>query len=101
VLATIATGPDSNLAQKIALHPTNGRAYVPHVRSNVGLVVLATNRAVNLPFDVAFSADGARLYVAGSGSADLAVVDLAAAAVLANAAGPVGERPVPARRQRA
>ena len=35
VRAVIATGPESNIAQRIVLHPTNNRAYLPHIRSNV------------------------------------------------------------------
>ena len=35
VRTVIATGPESNIAQRIVLHPTNGRAYLPHIRSNV------------------------------------------------------------------
>ena len=35
VLAVISTGPESNIAQRIVMHPTNNRAYLPHIRSNV------------------------------------------------------------------
>ncbi|MGH9851500.1 MAG: beta-propeller fold lactonase family protein, partial [Blastocatellia bacterium] len=105
LLQVIATGSDSNFAQKIAIHPTNGRAYLPHIRSNVGnrfmlfdstvfpvvsALDTAANRgeprervdlslgatAANLPFDLAFSPDGQRMYVVSLGSGDLSVVDL-------------------------
>ena len=85
----IATGPESNITQRIVLHPINDRAYLPHIRSNVStphplfdttlfpvvsVIDLATeqhlfterlelsvvDRPVNLPFDLAFSSDGQR-----------------------------------------
>jgi YVTN family beta-propeller protein len=106
VIQVIATGNDSNMAQKIALHPTSGRAYLPHIRSNIGNrfllfdstvfpVVSALDTvsseslprervdlslgvaAANLPFDLAFSPAGERMYVVSLGSGDLSVVDLA------------------------
>ena len=105
VVEVISTGRDSNIAQKIVIHPVNGRAYLPHIRSNtanrfllfdstvfpiVSVLDLVTNRAVpgeridlslgenavNLPFDLAFSTDGQSLYVVGFGSGDVSVVDL-------------------------
>jgi YVTN family beta-propeller protein len=109
------------MAQKIAIHPTNGRAYVPHLRSNVTnlgplfdttifpvvsvidigsnshlvgeriSLVDGANRALNLPMDLAFSVDGARLYVTGFGSGDLAVVDVAGGSIEAHV--DVGEGP--------
>ena len=95
VLSVIGTGADSNMAQKIALHPLDGRAYLPHIRSNVTnrallfdttvfpvvsvidveagahrpgerLDLSVVDRPVNLPFDVKLSPDGRRLYVATS-----------------------------------
>ena len=106
VLRLISTGADSNMAQKIAIHPTNGRAYLPHIRSNVAnrnvlfdstvfplvsVVHLGANQSiaqerldlslgphsVNLPFDVAFAPDGPRLYVVNLGSGDMSVINLA------------------------
>jgi YVTN family beta-propeller protein len=106
VVQEIATGLDSNMAQKIAIHPSNGRAYLPHIRSNVinrfllfdtavfpvlSAIDLTSNKAVpservdlslglssvNLPFDVVFSSDGRRAYVVNLGSEDLVAVDLA------------------------
>ena len=121
VTKVISTGADSNMAQKIAIHPTNGRAYLPHIRSNVTnlgplfdttifpvvsvidvernlhlvgeriSLVDGANRALNLPLDVAFSVDGTRLYVIGFGSGDLAVIDLAGGSVDAHI--DVGEGP--------
>jgi YVTN family beta-propeller protein len=118
VSAVISTGLDSNMVQKIAIHPTNGRAYLPHLQSKTnnrellfdstvasavsvidlasnthlaferlllqpGTPLLPGNLAVNLPFDVAFSPDGARLYVVGLGSGDLLSIDLEARRFLA------------------
>jgi YVTN family beta-propeller protein len=105
VVALIPTESDSNMAQKIALHPTNGRAYLPHIRSNttnrsllfdmtlfplVSAIDLAAQQtlaaervdlslgphSVNLPFDLAFAPDGQRLYAVSMGSGDLSVVEL-------------------------
>lgn len=106
LLQVISTGSDSNMAQKIALHPRNGQAYLPHIRSNVtnqsllfdttvfpvvSAIDLGSNlhlprerldlsivdRPVNLPFDLTFSPDGQRLYVVNLGSGDVSVIDLA------------------------
>ena len=105
VTQVIPTGIDSNMAQRIVLDSATGRAYLPHIRSNVtnrsllfdttifpvvSVLDVATNQilpreridlslgqsAVNLPFDVALSPDGQRLYAVGLGSGDLTVVDL-------------------------
>ena len=113
VLQVIATGPESNRAQRIVLHPTTNRAYLPHMRSNVSnphllfdttlfpvlsVIDLTTNqhllherldlsvvdRPVNLPFDVALSADGQRAYIVYLGSGDMSVIDLASRTVLAH-----------------
>ena len=113
VHTVIATGPESNLAQRIVLHPTNNRAYLPHIRSNtsnphplfdttlfpvVSVIDLATNqhllperlelsvvdRPVNLPFDLTFSSDGQRMHIVYLGSGDLSVIDLEDRQVLAH-----------------
>ena len=113
VLEVIATGPESNMAQRIVLHPTNGRAYLPHIRSNVSnphplfdttlfpvvsVIDLATNqhlltdrlelsvvdRPVNLPFDLVLSSDGQRAHIVYLGSGDLSVIDLESRTVLAH-----------------
>jgi YVTN family beta-propeller protein len=105
VLQVISTGADSNMAQNIVLHPTNGKAYMPHIRSNtinpallfdttvfpvVSVIDLAAKqeiaservdlsvgaRSVNLPIDIAFSADGKHAYTVQLGSGDLSVVDI-------------------------
>ena len=89
VLTVIATGPESNIAQRIVVHPTTNRAYLPHIRSNVSnphplfdttlfpvvsvidvatdqhllherLELSVVDRPVNLPFDLALSSDGQR-----------------------------------------
>ena len=96
---------DDNMVQRIVIHPSNGRAYIPNIRSNsdiqnlffkttvfpvVSVLDLGLNsydllkrmemavivRAQNMPFDVAFSPDGQRMYVASMGSADLSVLDV-------------------------
>ena len=113
VLAVISTGPESNIAQRIVLHPTQNRAYLPHIRSNVSnphplfdtalfpvvsVIDLATDqhllherlelsvvdRPVNLPFDLALSSDGQRAHIVYLGSGDLSVIDLASRQVLAH-----------------
>lgn len=113
VRTVIATGPESNLAQRIVLHPTNNRAYLPHIRSNtsnphplfdttlfpvVSVIDLATDqhllterlelsvvdRPVNLPFDLALSSDGQRLHIVYLGSGDMSVIDLTSRQVLAH-----------------
>ena len=113
VRTVIATGPESNMAQRIILHPTNGRAYLPHIRSNVSnphplfdttlfpvvsVLDLATeqhlltdrlelsvvDRPVNLPFDLALSSDGQRMHIVHLGSGDLSVIDLETRQVLAH-----------------
>ena len=96
---------DNNMAQRIVLHPTNGRAYLPHIQSNVGntdlrfnntvfpivsVINLVTNQFIakeriilsaigpdtNLPFDIDFSPDGQQLYILHNGSGDILIVDL-------------------------
>lgn len=105
VLRLISTGADSNMAQKVALNPANGMAYIPHIRSNTSNLALLFDstvfpvisvvdpvlgravaeqradlslgeRSVNLPFDIAFSPDGRMAYTVNLGSGDLSVVDL-------------------------
>ena len=109
----IETGSESNRAQRIVLHPPTNRAYLPHIRSNVSnphllfdttlfpvlsVIDLTTNqhllherldlsvvdRPVNLPFDVALSADGQRAHIVYLGSGDMSVIDLASHTVLAH-----------------
>ena len=113
VLEVISTGPESNMAQRIVLHPTTNRAYLPHIRSNVSnphplfdttlfpvvsVIDLATeqhllterlelsvvDRPVNLPFDLALSSDGQRVHIVYLGSGDLSVIDLTSRQVLAH-----------------
>ena len=113
VRTVIATGPESNIAQRIVLHPTTNRAYLPHIRSNtsnphplfdttlfpvVSVIDVATDqhllherlelsvvdRPVNLPFDLALSSDGQRAHIVYLGSGDMSVIDLASRTVLAH-----------------
>ena len=113
VLAVITTGPESNIAQRIVLHPTQNRAYLPHIRSNVSnphplfdttlfpvvsvidvatdqhllherLELSVVDRPVNLPFDLALSSDGQRAHIVYLGSGDLSVIDLTSRQVLAH-----------------
>ena len=113
VRTVVTTGPESNMAQRIVLHPTNNRAYLPHIRSNVSnphplfdttlfpvvsVLDLATDqhllterlelsvvdRPVNLPFDLAFSSDGQRMHIVYLGSGDMSVIDLENRQVLAH-----------------
>jgi len=104
VAGTLTTGRDSNFAQNIRMHPTDGRLYMPHIRSNsrvpatplfdtavfplltvvdpAGTAPLQRIDlsqglvASNLPFDIAFSPDGRRAYTVHLGSADLAEIPL-------------------------
>ena len=109
----IDTGPESNRAQRIVLHPATNRAYLPHIRSNVSnphllfdttlfpvlsvidlttgqhllherLELSVVDQPVNMPFDVALSADGQRAHIVYLGSGDLSVIDLASRTVLAH-----------------
>ena len=113
VRAVITTGLESNVAQRIVLHPATNRAYLPHIRSNVSnphplfdttlfpvvsVIDLATDqhlprerlelsvvdRPVNLPFDLALSSDGQRAHIVYLGSGDMSVIDLASRQVLAH-----------------
>ena len=113
VRTVIATGPESNIAQRIVLHPTQNRAYLPHIRSNVSnphplfdttlfpvvsVIDLATDqhllherlelsvvdRPVNLPFDLALSSDGQRAHLVYLGSGDMSVIDLESRQVVAH-----------------
>ena len=113
VLQVIATGSESNRAQRIVLHPLTNRAYLPHIRSNVSnphllfdttlfpvlsVIDLTSNQhllperldlsvvdqPVNLPFDVALSSDGQRAHIVYLGSSDLSVIELASRTVLAH-----------------
>ena len=113
VLQVIDTGPESNRTQRIVLHPAANRAYLPHIRSNVSnphllfdttlfpvlsvidletgqhllherLDLSVVDRPVNLPFDVALSADGQRAHIVYLGSGDMSVIELASRTVLAH-----------------
>ena len=104
--SAIGLWPDSNLVQSIVIGPDEKRAYVPHTRSNssnaaltldttvaplVSVIDLATGQhlvgqqfnldtldppAVGLPFDAAFTPDGAELWVVNAASNDVTVINL-------------------------
>ena len=113
VLEVITTGAESNLAQKVVLHPTNNRAYLPHIRSNTGnpsllfdttifpvisvidlttgqnllrerLDLSVVDRPVNMPFDLALSSDGQRAHIVYLGSGDMSVIDLTSRQLMAH-----------------
>ena len=113
VLEIITTGAESNLAQKVVLHPTNNRAYLPHIRSNTGnpsllfdttifpvvsvidlttgqnllrerLDLSVVDRPVNMPFDLALSSDGRRAHIVYLGSGDMSVIDLTSRQLMAH-----------------
>ena len=113
VLAVISTGPESNIAQRIVMHPTNNRTYLPHIRSNVSnphplfdttlfpvvsvidvatdqhlprerLELSVVDRPVNLPFDLALSSDGQRAHLVYLGSGDMSVIDLESRQLIAH-----------------
>lgn len=101
----IATDPDANLSQSIALSPTGRRAYLPQTRANahnrtltydttvfpmVSVIDLKTfsylpaggfelakiDQPVSLPFAAALHPDGQTLYIANAASNDVSVIDL-------------------------
>ncbi|MDX1614258.1 MAG: hypothetical protein R3300_08100 [Candidatus Promineifilaceae bacterium] len=104
----ISLWSDSNLVQAFVIAPTGQRAVVPHTRANssntaltlsttvfpvVSLVDLLAGRhllgqqfnldildppAVGLPFDAAFTPDGATLWLVNAASNDVTVIDLEA-----------------------
>ena len=113
VQAVISTGLESNLAQRIVVHPTNNRAYLPHIRSNVTnphllfdttlfpvvsvldlttgqhllherLELSVVDQPVNMPFDMALSSDGQRAHIVYLGSGDMSVIDLASRELIAH-----------------
>ena len=113
VLQVISTGLESNMAQRIVVHPTNTWAYLPHTRSNVTnphllfdttlfpvisvidltmgqhllherLELSVVDRPVNMPFDMALSSDGQRAHIVYLGSGDMSVIELASRTVLAH-----------------
>jgi len=120
VTRVLATDPDANLSQSIALSPDGSRAYLPQTRSNssnlnltydttvfpiVSILDLAqstvlrdsridlhlADEPVNLPFAAVVSPDGKTLYVTNAGSDDISVMDLATHKAIAHLA--VGHNP--------
>lgn len=119
VTQTLSAAPEANLAQFIALNAAGTRAYVPQTLAFAGRLDLAydnavhpvvgvlalegaaaplpalalydAGQAVNLPFAVALSPDGTRLYVANAGSDAVRVLDAASGATLAQ--WPTGRNP--------
>ena len=105
VLDVVSTGTESSNAQALAIHPSGEKVYVPHSRSRVSNANLqfdttvaplvsvidaaeithlrseligidAVDRPVNMPFAIAFSTDGDRIYVVNAGSNDVSVIAL-------------------------
>jgi YVTN family beta-propeller protein len=121
VLGSVNAEPDGNLARAIVIAPDGQRAYIPHTRTGLALIslqyqqdwfpvvsVLDTasmtgNRdaritvsmvgdyAANMPFDVAFSADGDTLYTVLAGNDMVLAIDLIANDVTGRI--PVGANP--------
>lgn len=115
VLAVSAGDPQANLSQFVALSPDGTRAYLPQtysladnpqltytttVQPMIGvfdttagafdpaqrLALAEVGRPVSVPFALALSPDGLRLYVANAGSDDVTVLDLAAGTALGHLA---------------
>jgi len=111
VLGTVNVEPDGELANTIVIDPTGTRAYIPQTRTGLALVSLQymqdwfpvvsvldltqmsgvrdarltlsanDDRAANMPFDLAFSPDGRKLYVVLAGNDSIAVLDAETGAV--------------------
>ncbi|MBE0690735.1 MAG: hypothetical protein IH587_11505, partial [Anaerolineae bacterium] len=111
VLGTVNVEPDGELANTIVLDPTGTKAYIPQTRTGLAPVSLQymqdwfpvvsvmdltrmsgvrearltlsanDDRAANMPFDLAFSADGRRLYVVLAGNDAVAMLDAGTHAV--------------------
>ncbi|CAG1772525.1 Hydrazine synthase subunit gamma [uncultured bacterium] len=105
VLGTVNVETDGELSNSIVIDPTGTKAYIPQTRTGLALVSLQymqdwfpvvsvmdltrmtgarearltlsanDSRAANMPFDLAFSADGRRLYVILAGNDAVAVLD--------------------------
>ena len=104
--AEASTGADTNISQFIAVDREGKRAYLPQTRSNASNIAMTfdttvfpvvsvldlssfsllsrqrvtidtADRPVNMPFAVALSPDGNRLFEANAGSDDILVIDLA------------------------
>ncbi|MCC6615718.1 MAG: hypothetical protein IT320_19770 [Anaerolineae bacterium] len=111
VLGTVNVEPDGELANTLVLDPTGTKVYIPQTRTGLALVSLQymqdwfpvvsvldltrmsgarearltlsanDDRAANMPFDLAFSADGRTLYVVLAGNDAVAVLDADSGAV--------------------
>jgi len=120
VVGTVNAEPDGNLASNIVLSPDGRKAYIPQTRTGlslislqfmqdwfpvVGVLDLATmtgdrnarltvtslDSAANMPFDVAFSEDGAVLYIVLAGNDTVLALDAQTGVLLARI--PVGANP--------
>ena len=105
VHARAASGTGANLSQFVAISPDGRKAYLPQTRSNVTntarsfdttvfpivnvfaiadlhlsvkdrITLDTADEPVNMPFSVALSPDGTRLYVSNAGSNDVSAIDL-------------------------
>jgi len=101
----VSLWPDSNLLQSVVLSPDLRYAYLPHTRSNSGNQALSfdttvfpvvtpvdlqaekidpasnitldtADQPVGLPFDVAFSPDGQKIWILNAASNDISVIDV-------------------------
>ena len=121
VLGSVNVEPDAVLSQSIVLAPDGTRAYLPQTRTGLALISLQymqdwfpvvgvldlttmqgdrdarltisryDEQVANMPFDAAFSPDGATLYVALAGSDAVLAVDVTTYDVRARV--PVGANP--------
>jgi len=121
VVGSVNAEPDGNLARAIVVAPDGERAYIPQTRTGLALISLqyqqdwfpvvsvldvpamSGNRdaritvsmvdeySANMPFDVAFSPDGATLYIVLAGNDRVLALDIDTYTVQTRI--PVGENP--------
>jgi YVTN family beta-propeller protein len=101
----VHSGTEANISQFVAISPDGSKAYLPQTRSNVAntarlfdttvfpivnvfnienlnlsvenrITLDTADEPVNMPFSVALSPDGKRIYISNAGSNDISVIDL-------------------------